>query len=346
MMGIQKHFRTFHGAIKLSKQDDVYKAARKKDDSITKDVKAAFDDAGHPVIDDFIQGSFSTDTAILKKTGDFDIDRAVVIAIDTAPDNPVNPKVVISDEVLKKRGFKNAKIKTPCVTADYTSENLHIDYPVYRKNVDTYELAIGKRNSDGANRKWEDSDPKGLTDWIKDKSAYVGSADAKLLQFNRVVRYLKRWRDEKFSETVAAKVYSIGVTVMAKKSFTPSFDDEGAPDDLAVLKLTVSKMLSGGYFSPTGSDQYKIHVDLPVKPGRDIFDGASIDTATQFRNKLKRLEGKLEDAIAETDEVKKCKILQEMLGDDFPVPDKSADSSNAKRATYSTSGAVGTSQGA
>ncbi len=345
-MGIQKHFRTFHGAIKLSKQDAAYKAAREKDDSITKDVKTAFKDAGHPVIEDFIQGSFSTDTAILKKAGDFDIDRAVVIDIDTAPNNPVKPKIVVCDDVLEKRGFKNAKIKKPCVTADYISENLHIDYPVYRKNGDAYELAVGKRNSDEDNRKWEDSDPKGLRVWIKDKSGYFGSAEDKLLQFNRVVRYLKRWRDEKFSETVAAKVYSIGITVMVKDSFSPSFDDEGAPDDLAVLKLTVSKMLSSGYFSPTGSDQYKIYVDLPVKPWRDIFDGASVDTATQFRNKLKRLEGKLEDAIAEADEVKKCKILQEMFGDDFPVPEKSPDSSNAKKATYSTSGAVGTSQGA
>lgn len=345
-MGIQRHFRKFHDAIKLSKQDDAYKAAREKDGSITKDVKKAFKDAGYPVIEDFIQGSFSTDTAILKKAGDFDIDRAVVIDINTAPDNPVKPKVVVCDDVLEKRGFKNAKVKKPCVTADYTSENLHIDYPVYRRNGDTYELAVGKRNSDEDNRKWEGSDPKGLKDWIKDKSAYIGSAESKLGQFNRTVRYLKRWRDEKFSETVAAKVYSIGITVMAKQSFTPSFDDDSVPDDLVALKSTVSAMLTGGYFTAVGNDQYEISVDLPVKPWRDIFDGASVDTGTQFRNKLKRLEGKLEDAIAETDEVKKCKILREMFGDDFPVPNKSSNASNTKKATYSSAGAVGTSQGA
>jgi hypothetical protein len=345
-MGIQKYFRTFHDTIKLSKQDDVYKAAREKDSNITTDVKKAFREAGYPVIEDFIQGSFSTDTAILKKAGDFDIDRAVVIDVDTAPDNPVKPKAVICDDVLEKRGFKNAKIKKPCVTANYTSENLHIDYPVYRKNGDAYELAIGKRNSDEANRKWETADPKGLRDWIKDKSAYFGSADAKLQQFNRVVRYLKRWRDEQFSKAVAVKVYSIGITVMAKDSFSPSFDDEGAPDDLAALKSTVSQMLSRGYFTPVGNERYEISVDLPVQPWRDIFDGASVDTATQFRNKLKRLEGKLENAIAETDEVKKCKILQEVFGNDFPVPEKSSDTSSTKKATYSSAGAVGTSQGA
>ena len=226
MTNIQKHFRTFHDAIKLSKQDDAYKSARERDESITSDVREKFKDAGYPVVDDFIQGSFSTDTAILKKNGDFDIDRAIAIDVENAPDDPVKPKITICDDVLEKRGFKNAKIKKPCVTADYTSENLHIDFPVYRKREDSYELAIGKRNSEETNKIWEGADPKGLKEWVKDKSSYVGSSSDKLLQFNRIVRYLKRWRDEQFSENVAAKVYSIGITVMAKECFLPIFDSD------------------------------------------------------------------------------------------------------------------------
>ena len=185
-----------------------------------------------------------------------------------------------------------------------------------------------------------------MRDWIKDKSVYIGSPDDKLLQFNRIVRYLKRWRDENFSEDVAAKVYSIGITVMAKQSFSPSFDDDGAPEDLTVLKSTVSQMLVGGFFTALGNDQYQVSVNLPVQPWRDIFDGASVGTTTQFRNKLDRLESKLQNAISEEGEIKKCKILREMFGDDFPVPEKSSNSSNTKKAVYSSAGAVGTSQGA
>jgi hypothetical protein len=195
-MGTQSYFNKFHDAIKLSKQDDSYKKARERDTSITKAIKDTFAAAGYPVIEDFIQGSFSTDTAILKKNCDFDIDRAIVIDHDNAPENPVIPKVTICDDVLEKRGFKNANIKKPCVTADYISENLHLDFPVYRKSYGSYELAIGKRNSDEANRKWSLADPKGLKDWIKDNSGYFGSPSIKQLQFNRIVRYLKRWRDE------------------------------------------------------------------------------------------------------------------------------------------------------
>lgn len=345
-MGIQKHFNSFHDAIKLSKQDDAYKTARERDDSITNDVRNAFEDAGYPVIEDFIQGSISTDTAILKKSGDFDIDRAIVIDFDTAPDNCVKPKVTLCDDVLEKRGFQNAKIKKPCVTADYKNENLHIDFPIYRKNGDEYELAIGKRNSDESNRKWEEADPKGLKNWIKDKSPYIGSASDKLSQFNRLVRYLKRWRDEKFSEGVAAKIHSIGITVMVKQCFSPSFDSDGKPDDLIALKTTVSAMLIHGYFTEKGNSQYQVSVSLPKKPWRDIFDGSSVNTGTQFRNKLSTLEGKLQDAISEADEIEKCKILREVFGDDFPVPEKSNNSANTRKAVFSTSGAVGTSQGA
>lgn len=345
-MGIQKHFRTFHDAIKLSKTDDAYRSARERDDSITQKVKNAFKEEGYPVVEDFIQGSFSTDTAILKTAGDFDIDRAIVIADKDAPDDPVKPKTVICDDVLEKRGFKNAKVKKPCVTADYMSENLHIDFPVYKKVGSLYKLAVGKRNSHEQNKLWDDADPKGLKDWVKDKSSYFGSADDKLRQFNRIVRYLKRWRDERFSERVAAKVYSIGITVMAKTCFTPSFDDEGKPDDLNALKSTVSQMLNGCFFTAIGNEQYQVCVGLPVQPWRDIFDGCAVDTATQFRNKLNRLDTKLGDAITEFDEIKKCQILREMFGEDFPVPDKTNSSSSANKLVYPSAGAVGTSQGA
>ena len=47
-------------------------------------------------------------------------------------------------KVLEDRGFKKAKIKKPCVTADYASLSLHIDIPLYRERNGVYELAVGK----------------------------------------------------------------------------------------------------------------------------------------------------------------------------------------------------------
>jgi len=344
-MTVQQEFINFNDRIKLSRRDDAYTKARTKDDSITSAIKDAFKEEGYKVIDDFLQGSLSTDTGVLKKDGDFDIDRALVIDEDDAPENPVDPKKVVL-RVLEKRGFKNAKIKKPCITADYLSENLHIDFTVYRRfGESTYQLAIGKYNSDENNREWSGSDPKGLKSWIKNNSTYGASAGLKQNQFNRMVRYLKRWRDEQFSEDVGRKIFSIALTVMAKQSFTPSLTPEGQPNDLEALKETVSKILEYGYFTPCGT-KYGVQVDLPVVPYIDIFTGSSLNTGTQLRNKLVTLRDKLVQVSEEADLVKQCTILNKLFGEDFHIPEPKKSHNTTKRVTYATAGAVGTSQGA
>lgn len=341
-MSIQARFNKFHDKIKLSREDSEYKSAREKDDSILKDVKAALKDNGYPVVENFLQGSLSTATAVKNPGEDFDIDRAIVIEHKDSPNDPVKVKRIVLDELVK-RGFKNAKIKKPCVTADYSSQNLHIDIPIYREQYGSYELAVGKKNSSEENKEWSASDPKGLRDWINDSSPFIGSSSKKLEQYKRIVRYLKRWRDHKFSSEVASKVYSIGLTVMAKHEFSPSLDDNEKPNDLVALRNTVESMLSTSYFTYQGNDQYKVRVDLPKSPWRDIFDESSVNTGTQFYNKLSFLKNKLNSAINESDLKKQCEILNGILGDDFEIP---TDSSNTKKAAFSTAGVVGTSQGA
>lgn len=341
-MSLQSKFFKFHDKIKLSREDSDYKNAREKDDSILKAVRSALKEEGYPVVEDFLQGSMSIATGVKHPCEDFDIDRAVVIAFDDSPKDPVKVKKIVLN-VLEDRGFKNAKIKKPCVTADYTSQKLHIDIPIYREKNGTYELGIGKKNSSEENREWSESDPKGLKEWINDSSHYLGSSNKKLEQYKRLVRYLKRWRDNKFSTSVAKKVFSIGLTVMAKEKFSPSFDDSDKANDLVALRDTVDAMLNGGYFSYQGEDLYKVRVNLPKSPWRDIFYGSSLNTGTQFYNKLKSLKSKLDKAIEETDLVKQCQILNEVFGEDFEVPTSSL---NTNKAVYSTAGASGTSQGA
>ena len=345
-MSIQTHFEKFHDKIKLGREDDAYKKARDRDDSIKADVKTAFSEAGYAVVSDFIQGSLKTHTGIVPISGDYDIDRALVIEEETAPEDPVTPKKEALD-VLEDRGFKNAKIKKPCVTADYASDNVHIDFIVYKRWGDQHYLAVGKKNSETHNREWSAADPLGLIAWINNESGYEQD-DAKevLAQFRRLVRYLKRWRDVQFSETVAAKVFSIGLTVMAKRQLVPKFSPEGAHEDLVALRATVEAILDAGYFDQEETGKYRVRVDLPVEPYRDIFDGSSLDTGTQFYNKLKHLKEQLEKAENLSDERKQCEIVNKLFGDDFKVPDPPTGSSKARKAVYATAGLVGHSQGA
>ena len=242
-MGIQTNFDKFHDKIKLGREDDAYKKARGRYDTIKAEVKTVFSEAGYPVVADFIQGSLKTHTGIVPISGDYDIDRALVIDEEKAPENPVTPKKKALD-VLEDRGFKNSKIKKPCVTADYASDNVHIDFIIYKRSGEQHYLAVGKKNSDEDNREWSVADPLGLIDWIDDASDYdEDEAKDVLAQFRRLVRYLKRWRDVQFSETVAAKVFSIGLTVMAKRQFVPAFSTEGAREDLVALRATIEAIL-------------------------------------------------------------------------------------------------------
>ena len=87
-MSIQTHFEKFHDKIKLGREDDAYKKARDRDDSIKANVKTAFSEAGYPVVTDFIQGSLKTHTGIVPISGDYDIDRALVIEERTGPGQP------------------------------------------------------------------------------------------------------------------------------------------------------------------------------------------------------------------------------------------------------------------
>lgn len=344
-MSLQSKFNTFNQRIQLTRQDDAYKDAREKDDSITGVIKTKFKEKGYPVIDDFVQGSLATFTAIKEKGKDFDIDRAIIIDHDEAPTDPVEVKKVILD-ILENRGFRNAKIKKPCVTADYQSQNLHIDIPIYRKTSwDSYQLAVGRKDSNTENKIWSDSAPIELINWINDSSTFGEYATQKLYQFRRLVRYIKRWRNNKFSHDVSRKIYSIGLTVMIKQHFKPSIDSEGCPNDLIALKDTINSILNwSGYFTSHLDDQWKVQVSLPVSPYRDIFHGSSLNTGTRFRNQLSNLNSSLQAAIAETDESKQCSLLIGLFGDDFPEGTNNA--SAARKTVFATSGAVGTSQGA
>ena len=345
-MGIQTHFDKFHDKIKLGREDEAYKKARERDDSIKNSVSSAFAQAGYPVVSDFIQGSLGTHTGVVPISGDYDIDRALVIEDEAAPENPLTPKKKTFD-VLQDRGFKNAKIKKPCVTADYASNNVHIDFIIYKRSDGQHYLAVGKESSDVNNREWSAADPHGLIDWINDNSLYGGdSGKAVLAQFRRLVRYLKRWRDVQFSQTMAAKVYSIGLTVMAKKCLQSSFSTEGARQDLQALRATVETILDAGHLTLVEAGRYRIQVQLPVQPWRDIFDGSSLDTGTQLYNKLHRLKEKLAEAEGLSDEREQCRILNELFGEDFEVPDPPKGGSKKERAVYTSAGIVTVSVGA
>jgi hypothetical protein len=326
-MSLQNQFSKFEEKIRLTWSDAKLKELREKDKSIQEDISSAFKDKGYPVVDFFPQGSYATYTCIepINEEDDYDIDVGVVIDADKAPNNPVDVKKTLRD-VLSNRNLKNPKIKMPCVTAQYYKEGekrFHLDYPIYKKNQSTYHLAIGKEFSDESTRKWESADPKGLITWINNKSVF--SSEENFVQYKRLIRYMKRWRDYCITGTERKQVYSIALTVMIRESYQGDISAEGEFNDLESLRKTVSSILNKTYFRFTGNNnnipQYEIVAKLPVEPCRDIFNKHGKTLGTFLRNKFLSLKENLDKASRETNLKKQCEILaSDVFGDDFPIP--------------------------
>ncbi|KPA11153.1 hypothetical protein MHK_008650 [Candidatus Magnetomorum sp. HK-1] len=348
-MSLQTQFIKFEEKIRLTWQDDRLKKIREKDESIRKNIRDAFKEAGYPIIDFFKQGSYATKTTIVPLAEDYDIDVGVVVDTKNAPENPVDAKKTLK-KVLEKRNFKEPKIKLPCVTAQYYKQgdpHFHLDYPVYKKDEnDNYYISIGKEHSNEEIRKWEESDPKGLINWLNKLDDF--SDEKSYYQYKRLVKYIKKWRDFKFSNSEKKNVYSIGLAVMIRESFQNAISSDGDITDIKSLKDTVDRILSNHYFKKIGYDsnsnaQYEIVVKLSKKPYRNIFEKHRKTVGTLIFNRLTKLSNHLQNVLNETNVKKQSEILRDkVFGDDFPVPENE----NSENKKFKESGFVASPQGA
>ncbi len=348
MVSLQNQFNKFDGNIYLTWQDEKLKKIREKDESIKEDIINDFKEKGYPVIESFKQGSYITNTTIEPIDGEYDIDVGIVISAEKAPEDPIDVKKSLRD-VLSLRNFKEPKIKKPCVTAQYYKageKHFHLDYPVYKKNDNNiYYLAVGKEHSQKEQRSWEESDPKGLIDWLNDKNAFDN--DDSYQQYKRLIRYTKRWRDYCIPESEQKKIYSIGLSVMIKESFVKSISADGDINDLLALKVTVQRILIK-YFRCTdyAEKKYVVQVKLPVRPYRDIFEKHGNTVGTLLYNKFEKLKEKLDSVYEEPSLVKQCETLnKDIFGSDFPIPDDDDDTKSANK-TFKEPGYIASPQGA
>jgi hypothetical protein len=345
-VSLQNQYGKFATKIKLTRESAEYNEAKEKDALIKPKIEKAFEAEGYVVLRSFQQGSLASFTGIIPLDGDYDIDRGIVITKASSPDNPIAPKLVVK-RVLKKHGFKDPKIKKPCVTANYESKSIHIDYVVYRENtISQLELAVGKEYSNENQRYWDAGDPEGLKDWITWKN--MGKTSAEREQFYRLVRYLKRWRDNKYTdESKRKKVFSIGLGIMIREQICFSIDSGGKPNDHKALTDTLDKILNNyRYFTPRANEEYTLAVELPKSPWRDVFEESGKTTGTLLRNRLKNLHNKLLEVDGEDTLKKKCIILRKEFGDDFPESNDDSDNNCSNRTKTSQVGLSHVSSGA
>jgi hypothetical protein len=331
-------FNKFHDNIKLKEGNEVLKDKR---DIIIKKFKEKLPKETDYEFSIFNQGSYAMHTGIKPLDDDYDIDVGLYFEMSKDDVDPIAAKKWIHNAL--EGHTKDVKIKKPCVTVTYAA-GYHVDVTVYAANNNDGKvyLAKGKPTSNAEDKYWDESNPKDLIIKIRDNLTIED--DRK--QFRRVVRYLKRWKDIKFSYVIG-KPTGIALTSSVYhwldiQKETDSFDGKTTYKDLDALINIVSNMISkfvNEYVLVDG--EYKImprlRVYLPVDPKPELFEKMTSKQMKIFKGKLEELLASLEEAKGKTDPTEAAEILQKQFGEDFPIPTKSSTGKKAMAAAVITS---------
>lgn len=278
-----------------------------------------------PSFKEFNQGSYAMFTGVIPEDGDeYDIDVALRFNENKRDYNPIDIKNIIYN-ILKDHTDYGVEIKKPCVTVRYKKNGeikYHVDLVIYLyddKNNDESQIYIAK-GKDENSQEWEKADPKGLVDYINEKIE-IGE---KRNQFRRVVRYLKKWKNRKFSNTGNVNPPSIGIALIIADNFNYYKDN-----DLDALINIVEKIIDKFIFvgcSENFRQLYRINLSLPsmlkFEYGTDIFKKMTDTQMTDFKDKLEKLKKNLLEVSEEVDEYEKYRKLNKIFGDSFELQEE------------------------
>lgn len=319
-MSVQSEFKKFNNKIRvdfevkkeLSDKRDILLGKLRNNDEL-------------PSFKELNQGSYAMCTGIEPEDdSEYDIDVALRFSANKDDYNPIELKKKIC-EILKNHTDYGAEIKKPCVTVTYKKDGeakFHVDLVTYLyadKDDEKSQLYIAK-GKDKDSQEWETADPKGLVDYINDSV----EGGEKRNQFRRVIRYLKKWKNRKFSNTGHANPPSIGITLIAADNF--NYYEEDDLSSLIDLVNTIINKFSYVRINESGRSMYKISLPLPYnlkfKFGDDIFEKMSVAQMTDFKDKIEKLKKDLVEVRDEADELEQYKKLNKIFGDDFEIPEE------------------------
>ncbi|WP_434387952.1 nucleotidyltransferase domain-containing protein [Melittangium boletus] len=315
-MSLQPLFRKFHELIQL-KQYDQNAELRQKRDAILERLRNGLRPR---TFEFFNQGSYAMGTGIKPAPGshdyDYDIDIGVVFDLD--------PRTTDSHAV-KEWVFKavhghtqDVQWRNPCITVNYQQARepkYHVDLAVMaRDSSGRLHLALCKQHAQADLRKWQLDDRQGFIEAIKGR--FRDPEDD--FQFRRVVRYLKRWKNEHFSREGHAAPSGLSLTVAAHQWFSPvkSHTHQGVVhDDLAATTALVNKMLQGFQSTWDSQGHSRLVLRFPYAPQDDVLARMSHQQMFEFRGRLEKLRGGLEEARLS----QSAAPLQRAFGSQFPI---------------------------
>ncbi len=321
---LYEEFKEFYEKIKLNKHNGLRDKRKSLQTHLEKKLPEFLENKGINGVTKtnmrFIdQGSYKINTTIKPKkieNEDISLDRdvALFLPIDV---NEYTDSLVIRKyikEVLEMEDKRTVKIKEPCITITYFKENdeiYHIDFPIYGKDKnDLIYLARGKGNVGS----WEISEPDKLNDWFLEYPNALSEKDLKESQKRRIIRYLKKWKQEVFN-LKSLTPPSIGITILVCNNFVYKSKNDYC-DDLAALDETILSIL----------ENFELECELPVEPKSDVFSKLKEhdNNMSNFISELKKFHFNIIEARNMENDHEAAKFIRESLGMDFKILKKEA----------------------
>jgi len=184
----------------------------------------------------------------------------------------------------------------PCVRLRYADDQegfgFHIDVVPARGENPQGVIDVPMRGRED----WRQSAPYAYTAWCHEQGE----------PFLRLVRFLKRWRDEHGDGSIASIVLQV---------LTATCLDRGAPSDAEAVEATLVNMQSFLGQSPDSPPE----ILNPVLETENLGDRWRNEDYAKFRRELDEAVALVSAALGDTDETRSHKAWVELFGDDFPA---------------------------
>ncbi len=330
---LKKQFKEFHEAIALNESNELIEKREKLQSCLEKNLVYSLEKNGFEnikIVKFIDQGSYKINTTIKSKDNIYDRDVAVILELDPDTyDDPVEIKKIVRD-ILTIENQRYPLIKEPCVTVTYTEESeekYHIDMPIYAQDDnDDIFLGRGKEFANEENKIWEPADPEGLNDYFTEK---LKDDDGK--QLRRIIRYLKKWKSEKYSNSENDNEIppSIALTLLACEYFEAK-KIESKYDDLEALYYIVYKIfeefvINNELFSDE-IQSVEMTCNLPVIPYSDVLikmkQSDNNVYLIKFYKRILKFKTALKNAIDSEFDHEAAEYIQKELGEEFEIPSK------------------------
>ncbi|SDI36922.1 MULTISPECIES: cyclic GMP-AMP synthase DncV-like nucleotidyltransferase [Micrococcales] len=315
---------------------DTVNLSQVKLDSLDSRVEAVYqalkadEQIGRLILGKTPQGSWAHKT-IINPVGSNEFDADFMLDMSENADWSDDPKKYIEEvyAALHRHstyGNMPHSRKCRCVRLVYAN-SMHLDIVPHLNLADGREVIVNRDDND-----WEQTDPQGFTDWMKDKDTLAKG------NLRKVIRLMKYLRDHKNSFTGTR---SILLTTLLGEQVTE-----------------LRTLLDPGYYSDVPTTLLHLVKDLdawlqarPIKPSIPDPSGSGVtfdhrweqSTYSYFRDRIHVHAAEIEEAYEEENKERSIELWQGIFGDGFKAPATSSNSAKFPAAAPAAASTVGRS---